>query len=76
MGVATFYYSTEFASALLCATLFGILQSCTSCGLISYVFLALAAYQLYGLLSSKKLQGKMVMSVLKLLSKGSFTRTA
>ena len=62
MTFRTVYHSAGFASALLYLTIFGVLQTLQCCSMVSYVFLALTAYQLYDLFSSKKVEGKLALS--------------
>ena len=57
MSASNIFRSTEYAVALTLFSVFGVLRLFCSCGLLSYIPLALGAYILYNLLASKKIEG-------------------
>jgi hypothetical protein len=60
MGITTTLRSSNYAVFLLCMTVYGFCRTFMDCGILTYVPLALAAYYLYTLFASKKIEGEKV----------------
>ena len=58
MGFTTTLRSSDYSVFLLCLTAYGFCRTFNDCGILNYVPLALAAYYLYTLFASKKIEGE------------------
>ncbi len=58
MGLTTTLRSSDYAVFLLCLTVYGFFRTFINCGIWNYLPLALAAYYLYTLFASKKIEGE------------------